>query len=236
MSGPWKEFWDTYRYNGTVSGDTLLEQVGRTVNGKPVDQDEFALSIRFVADKLALNADDVLLEYCCGNGLVSFELAKLVRRVLAMDFTAHLIESAQKFRNAGNIDYWLADALEPLPGRVGDEHPNKFVMAFALGHFQPHELDRILMNLRKVNAEGPVRFLMTGIPNADRQWDFYNTPERKARFLEQEARGDTIKDGIGRWWTATEIEQVAEPYGLRVETFQEPGRTNHFRMAALLLQ
>ena len=234
MNLSWKAFWDTYRYHGSISRDTLFEQVGRTINGRPVEPAEFALSIQFVEDKLALQADDVLVEYCCGNGLVSHELAKRVRQVYAFDFTEHLVESARKFRNSDNIEYRLADARAPLPDSLALRGPNKFLMAFALGHFQPDELDQILGNLKELVPSGPIRFLITGVPDAEKQADFYNTAERKARYLEQEAMGDIVKDGIGRWWTCSEIESIAARYRFSTQSFQEPGGTNHFRMAVLM--
>lgn len=232
MSTLWKSFWDKYRYDGVVSDETLFEQVGRTVNGRPVDALDFGRSIEFVVQTLRLQPDDVVVEYCCGNGLVTYEIGRLVREVFAFDFSEHLVDAARRFRQRENIQYWIADAFEPLPAEIRNRSPKKCLMSFALGHFDAEGLDRILANLYP--APGPQLFLFTGIPDMDKQASFYNTPERQARFRELSARGDVINDGIGKWWDRSEITAVAARHGLQARYFDEPGPSNQFRMAVLL--
>ena len=234
MTKQWKAFFEKSRFNGNISRDTLLEQVGRTINGKPVDQQEFDLSTLLAIEKLKLEKDDVLFEYCCGNGVVSYELSKHVRFLIGTDFTEHLIESANLYRSSENITYRQGNALDPIKKFIGDKIPNKFLMSFALAHFQPDELHTILADITSTIKNKPVSFLISGIPDEDQKWNFYNTPERKQRYLELSNKGDLIFDGIGRWWTANEIKDIAAKHGFSSEKFIEPGKTNHFRMAILL--
>jgi SAM-dependent methyltransferase len=232
MKTNWKSFWDSYRYDGTISESSLFDQVGRTVDGKPVSFDDFAETIEFVARTLDLKPEDVLLEYCCGNGLVTFDLALRVRQVLAFDFTEHLIDAARRFRLRDNVRYWVRDALEPLPQFVRDAGPTKCLMSVGLAHFDPAGFDRVLTNL---GAQlDPAPFLLIGIPDIEKQNAFYNTPERQLRLRRLEAQDDQINDGIGRWWHRREIEDVAAHHQLAARFFDDAGPSNHFRMAALL--
>jgi SAM-dependent methyltransferase len=234
MSKLWKDFWTTYRYDGTLSEERLFEQVGRTVNGKPIAPEAFALTGQQASDLLELGPDDVLFEYCCGNGLVTFELAQSVREVVAVDFTEHLIAGATQFRQRKNIRYVVGDALEPLEQWLNGARPNKFLMAAALQHFEPAGLDRILANICKVAAPGTFRFLLTSIPNDARKWTFYDTPQRKERYLANVAAGSVTNDGLGRWWTGDEISAIAVRHGLAVEIIEEPAALGSYRMSALL--
>jgi hypothetical protein len=105
-------------------------------------------------------------------------------------------------------------------------------MSFALAHFDCTGLERILDNLSAVLE--PTSFLLTGIPDIEKQHDFYNTPERAERFQQLRERGDVIHDGIGRWWSRSEISRISLTRGYEATFFAEPGPSNHFRMAALL--
>ena len=143
MSDSWKEFWSTYRFSGTIREDLLYEQVGRTLNGRPIPAGELELSVRFIRESLALDHEDVVLELCCGNGLISYELAGNVKRVIAIDFSDHLIQAAQQFRQHPNVVYGIGDALLPLQEWLQGEAPRKFLMANALAYFDPEDFDRI---------------------------------------------------------------------------------------------
>ena len=230
----WKSFWSSWRNDGTVSEDTLFQQVGRTVNGEPIAPQDFEATIEQVAQGLQLGPDDVLFEYCCGNGLVSLELARRVRHVIGVDFMEHLIEAARRFRAAPNVAYHVGDALQPIGPWLGDAVPNRYLMASALQHFEPEGLDTILANLCAVAKPGTFRFLLTGIPDDARKWNFYDTDERRARYTHNVAVGDTLNDGLGRWWTQEEIAAIAQRHGLGAQVAPEPEGISNYRMAALL--
>jgi SAM-dependent methyltransferase len=234
VSDLWKSFWSKYRHAGTVSEDTLFQQVGRTVNGEPIAPQDFAATIAQIEQALQLGPDDVLFEYCCGNGLVTHELARRVRHVVGVDFMEHLVEAARRFRAAPNIRYHVGDALQPIAPWLDGAVPDRFLMASALQHFEPAGLDTILANLCAVAKPGTFRFLLTGIPDDARKWNFYDTAERRARHEANVAAGDVLNDGLGRWWTQAEIAAIAQRHGLHAEVSPEPTEICNYRMAALL--
>jgi SAM-dependent methyltransferase len=234
MSEKWKQYYSRYRNEGGPTEDTLFQQVGRTINGAPISAAEFMATVEQIAGGLEIEPGHFVFEYCCGNGLVSLELARHVRRVVGTDFSAHLIEAAQRFRSAGNVRYHVADALDPIAPFLDGEVPDRFLMASALAHFDPDDLDRLLGQLLAVAKPGGFRFLITGIPDHSRKWNFYDTPERRARHEANLAQADPINDGMGRWWTAQEIEDLARKHGLSAEVVPEPVAICNYRMSALL--
>lgn len=235
MTQRWKRFWEEYRRAPVTRDDDLFVQVGRTIGGRAVSGPEFERSVEHVARALRLDERDVLFEFCCGNGLLTYELAARVDRVIASDFTEHLVETARSVRARPNVHYHVADALDPiaclLPSGV---LPTKYLMGHALAHFGPAELETVLANVCEATPPGTFAFLLTGIPDRDRMWNFYDTPERRARYEELRRRGDPLNDGLGRWWTAAELHRIAASRGLRADVRPEPEGLTDYRMDALL--
>src|SRR5437870_11257411 len=92
----WQQFWESYRKTEVRNEQDLYFEVGKTVNQQPISEAAFKLSIELVARYLELNADDKLLELCCGNGLMSLPLASLVSEIQAVDFAQHIITNVQR--------------------------------------------------------------------------------------------------------------------------------------------
>lgn len=233
MTGTWKQFYQNYRNKVAETEAELFTQVGRTVGGQPISREEFQRGVQHVIATLELETDDVVFEYCCGNGLVTFEIAPLVKRVSATDFTDHLIASANRFRQRENIDYHVRDALEPIVPLVGTLNPTKYLMSYALAHFDPEGLKIILQHILDASPKGSVAFLATGVPDGDRMLNFYNTPERQARQRYNEEAGNILNDGIGRWWDSSELVDVAHQFGLGVSVRPEPEGLSNYRMDVL---
>lgn len=55
----------------TCARDDFWSQVKRTVNGKPVSQDQIEMIVDAVISGLSLGMDDRLLDLCCGNGALT---------------------------------------------------------------------------------------------------------------------------------------------------------------------
>jgi ubiquinone/menaquinone biosynthesis C-methylase UbiE len=65
------------------------------------------------------NIYDTVLDVACGNGIVAFEYAKIVKHVTGIDITPAMIERAriiQKERNLDNLDWRIGD-ISTLPFR-----------------------------------------------------------------------------------------------------------------------
>lgn len=234
-SKDWKSFWRGYRTPVAHSEDDLFLQVGKTIDSKPIERAVLAQMVAAIVRSLKLTAQDRLLDLCCGNGLLSFELALTAAHVTSVDFAPHMIQAAHEFKMRPNIEYRVDDVLKPVDELVGSgARINKVLMNDSLAYFDADGLSRLLGNLQAYFGKEPVRFLMTGIPNYDLRWNFYNTPERRARFEDHERRGDDTNDGMGRWWRPQEITRICELRGLSVEISNQPYPISTYRMNALV--
>lgn len=231
----WQAFWNNYRTTVVRTEDDLYLQVGKTINRKPIAESVLHQMVAEIALSLKLHAGDHLLDLCCGNGLLSCRLAQKVRHVTGIDFAPHMIEAALNFKRRPNVEYRVGDVMKPIEKLVAPgPRITKVLMNDSLAYFESSGLDELLGNLLAYFGELDFRFLMTGIPNYELRWNFYNTPERKMRFAYHESQFDNTNDGMGRWWRSDEVEEVCRKHRLRVEIHNQPVSISTYRMNALV--
>ena len=65
----------------------LLRQVERTIGGMPEPQNQIELLISAIRRRLDLRREDILLDLCCGNGLITAQLSHWCRAVVGVDYS-----------------------------------------------------------------------------------------------------------------------------------------------------
>ena len=230
----WKEFWDGYRKGEITTEKDLFVEVGKTINKEPMSEAAFNLSIQLIARYLELNRNDQVLELCCGNGLMTLCLARLVREIRAVDFAQHLIDNARKFRYATNVQYVCAEVAGYIADLAANKTfvPSKILLGDALGYFEPNALASILASASNLTTHKFI-FAATGIPCDDLKWNFYNTPERVRRFEENQRLASNCNDGVGRWWHRQELERLARDQDLDLTINDQPTELSNFRVDAI---
>ena len=231
----WKKFWNHYRQIEAKSDDELLIQVGRTINSQPISHEKVKMTLNRIRDNLQLGSEDILLDFCCGNGFFTYELSKSIRYAYGVDFSENLIKSAIHNKNRNNIHYQVYDALTPCISYVNSGmHPNCFLMNAALAYFNPDQLCKILQNIKEVLAHNCCKFFITDIPNILLLQNFYNTPERYHRYMQNMAKQFNDNDGLGRWWDPCEIADSANKIGYQCDIIPQPISLSNYRMDVLL--
>ncbi len=228
----WEQFWQEWRNKEAANEEDLYFQVGLTVNQKPIEKVDFDEIYKSISDALALSSDDILAELCCGNGLITYELKDHVKQIYATDFAGHLIKAAKELKSAPNITYTrnnVFDFLENIKNS-GDAVPYKYLMSNALVYFTPADLKRILSLIIEITAGKPFLFYLKGVPNDQHKWNFYNTEERKQKYLQNIATGNFTNDGMGRWWQSEEIADLCKELNLKCEVWNADPQFSGFRM------
>ena len=226
MSSYWKYYYDS---NSRQFDGSLLKQVGKTVNGRDISELQMKIIVQNLANVLRLNDKDSVVDLCCGNGLITGQLAPHVKRVIGVDFTSGLIETAKTHNSLPNIEYVNSDVLRLAPGFfLGLK---KVVMYEALQHFSLEQFAKLLDELCSLGT-GSLVFLGS-IPNKEKLNVYYDTEERYAFYLQREGEG---KPHIGRWWLIEEIEQLVSTRGFKATLLlQEPTLyTAYYRFDVLL--
>ena len=231
----WKQFFQTYRIIDIAGDSDLLFQVGATVGGKPISAEQFHSLIESISVPLDLNEKDGLIDLCCGNGVKTYELSKLVKRVVGIDVSRPYIENAIRYKHQPNISYRVHDVmkLKTIIKQDDSKEYNKLLLYDCLAYLTPPDLDNLLAHLSRVKAI--IRILIGNVLDRDRKWKFFNTLNRRLMYFYQHAL--LGKDpGLGRWWTKNEVMMLAEKHGF-VCVFLEQNpilSTAHYRFDALL--
>jgi cyclopropane fatty-acyl-phospholipid synthase-like methyltransferase len=218
----WREYWTTYPRQ--FARTEFARQVKYTVGGKPVPEAELQASIALIRTRLEVGSSDTVLDLCCGNGLVTSELAKICGEVLGVDFSPTLIDVARDAHTAPNTTYVCQGASEFLttPETTGRRF-SKILMNGGLQYFKVGDLPVLINGMRNVLSDSGI-ILLTNVPDLRRKSVFYNTARRKLRNVWERARG---RDQMGTWWDMAMVERVAQNHGLDCRFF-----VTHSQMAA----
>ncbi len=236
----WQEYWDNFLLNRygkeeVKSEDDLYFQVARTVNRKPVAKEVFDAIIDGIIQDLALSQEDVLVDFCCGNGLFTYELKDQVKQIIGIDFSQSIIDTANKFRPAANITYCLGGVVEYMRSFAATWpgiRPNKYLMNDSLAYFSAADLENVLSAI--IGISGDFRFLVRGVPNDELKWNYYNTPDRKEFYANLIAKGDLTNDGLGTWWQPDDIREVCMKLNLQCIIRNQELPVSDYRMDIII--
>ncbi|HEU4402495.1 MAG TPA: class I SAM-dependent methyltransferase [Candidatus Polarisedimenticolia bacterium] len=222
----WTRHWTTYPLR-FPPGDHL-RQVGKTVGGRPISEEQVDRIVTDIERGLGLEPNDVVLDLCCGNGLLTARIARRCRRVLGVDLSEPLLRVAERDHRPDNVAYARLPALQaarlPLPPGV---RFNKVLMYEALQHFRTADLPSLLDAILALVGEGFVLFFGS-VPDRALRRRFYDTPRRRLVSL---ARALLGRDAIGTWWERGVLRRALEDRGLEA-LFLEQSRelhTSHYR-------
>lgn len=230
----WKLFWNQYRKIEPQTEEDLLVQVGRTINSVPISSVNSEIIFHRLKENLALFPEMALLDLCCGNGIYTYKLAALVRHAVGVDFSEHLIKAARAKKNRNNLRYIVGDATDTFSNYLEPEElPDRILMNAALAYFDTRQLQQILQNAFKNDLKQDIRFLATDVPYFPLMDNFYNTPERRQRYQENQKKLFNDNDGLGRWWTQEEIEFCAMTQNVEFQILSQPQELSNYRVDIL---
>lgn len=226
MTSYWKNIYETVSRDPEYS---LLEQVGKTLNGKPLPEDQVQLIAQSAARALQLAPHDFLVDLCCGNGLITERIAPLVGRARAVDFSEGLIEVAKANSRSANIAYECGDILNLGAGYFSGTQ--KILMNESLQHFMPADLGVLLDQMVDL-AQGSLVYF-GGIPDREKLEVYYDTPEKMAFYEMREREG---RPHSGTWWLRTDIAKIAAERGFKTTIVAQDAAmvTSYYRFDVLL--
>ncbi len=227
----WQKFWNDYP--AAVAETDFLVQVGHSIDGKPYDATQFAAMVSQVRNGLNLGQDDLLLDLCCGNGIVTRQLALHCRYVTGADFSTVLIDRAITHHSAPNLRYRVIDALRLDAAEFpGEAFFSRIGMYAALQHFRNEDLVPLLRGMLAHAAPGAILFI-GGILDERRIDAFLDTAEKRRAYEAYRTGG---RDRLGTWWKPDELQAAAAALGLTCEiddsSSGRPG--GHYRFDARL--
>lgn len=205
----WKEFWNQKSLEGNAQ-----KQVGRVKNGVVMPLQTLNLIADDIKQKIELQTNDALLDVCCGNGLLSAELARYCKQVTAVDFSEMLINEAKINHTDSNILFKQADALNLQL----DQQFDKIVLYFSFQYFDTYQKGfEVINNLNKHMKPGAV-LLIGDVPDLAKRDVYYDSFSKKLRLLKQNMFG---QNDMGKFWSETEMNRICQSLGLKGEFVQQ---------------
>lgn len=183
----WKNFWNE---NPIIHKENPQQQVGRTINGKPISDELWKQTLMFLAHQLQLNSQDILLDIAAGSGMISIPFSQQVKEVVALDISEKLLENIHE----KNIQTLVADAREVV---FQPEKFTKVILYFALQHFSWEECVQLFKNIYHFTAKNGIVYI-GDIPNINQLFDFHNTNDWKNAYFMSLENNQPI---IGTWFT-----------------------------------
>ena len=112
---------------------------------------------KFFVDNIT--ESDTVLDVGCGNGALSYDIAKKAKKIIGIDLNKENIKTAKKKYSAINIEYIIGDATKDLPNQKFD--------AVILSNVLEH-IERRTDFLRKIKKLAPK--ILIRVPMLDRDW------------------------------------------------------------------
>ncbi|MDR0604777.1 MAG: class I SAM-dependent methyltransferase [Bacteroidales bacterium] len=204
MLNYWKNYW-----NSISILDGLQNQVGRRHKKEPIQDDIFKKTLGFIEDNMQFTMDSVLLDLCCGNGLLSIPFSKKVRKVTAVDFSEPLL----KVLKNGIEDQHIQN-IEIMYGDINtmtfpQEKYSHILIYFALQHFSEQETIFLFEKAYQCLQPNGI-FYLGDIPDRSKLWDFANTDEYVNMYF------DSVKNAtpaIGNWFLSEDLSKLAHYTG-----------------------
>ena len=224
------EYWKShYDAAGLEPGLLLLQQVGKTVHGKPVSEEQIDLIVNGICRNLRLDRRDSVLDLCCGNGLLTSKLAPIVDRITGIDYSQHLIEIANVHNTASNVTYICRNIIEL--DEMQFAHAGKILMYEALQHLSVQDCHDLAGMLRKTRRGTCA--LIASIPDRTKLGSYYDTQEKMDFYLRCEREN---RPHMGRWWFRQELTEIADAHGLSMRPLEQDPRlyTAYYRFDVLL--
>ena len=226
MDEYWKHLYDSLSKSPDTS---LLEQVGKTLNGAPLPEEQLTLIVDSAVEALNLSKQDLFVDLCCGNGIITERIAPLVRRAWGIDQSAGLIAAAQRHSNAENVEYIVAEAIHVDPHLFSGLR--KYLINESIQHFTTEYLDNVLHAMSRLESGSMI--YLSGIPDLEKIKLYYDTPAKIAFYESREREG---KPHSGKWWLRSDIEQIARNRGFRTRIVPQKYEmvTHYYRFDILL--
>lgn len=214
-------------------GETeFLKQVHKTVGGQPITAEQFNAQLSAINNALKLHSEDVVLDLCCGNGVITTEMAKTCRTIVGIDFSEPLIRLANIYNRPENTVYYCMSVTDEAVKSISERPFTKVYMYEAFQHFAVDDLPKLL-NIVNLISRPNVVFFVGGIPDEDRLWDFYDTEERRKEYIRRKSLN---QDPIGTWWKQEKLKEVCKENGFSCDILiQNPIlHSAHYRFDACI--
>ena len=210
----WKTFWD----KKAALNANPQAQVGRIRGGLSLSEKVSEEIIDHIVDKLDLQANDSLLDLCCGNGFLTSKLSKHCKKIVAIDLSTEQIRQAKKQFSAANISYHTGNVTQSNFYH-SDEKFDKINLFFAFQYFDHFQLGKkAITGILPYLKDGGTIFI-GDVPNRKYLNRFYPNLFQQIRYHIHQLLG---RNPMGKFWSEKEMQRIARDLGLKLSILPQP--------------
>lgn len=206
MNMNWNKYWQE---NYILGEQNPHKQVGRTLKGKIISIENWDRSVDEIIKNINLNDKHVVLDLCCGNGLLSKEIAPKCKNLTSVDYSKKLLDNF--VTNAKNIEKINSDALEL---NFDNERFDVIIIYFAIQHFTEKEAIEIIGKCKKWLKTDGLLFI-GDIPDLTKKWQFYSNKKYRQNYIRSIVEEDPI---IGTWFDKEYFISIGDYYNFSKTT------------------
>ena len=145
-----KDNFDFDNYSRTFKDDDFLRQTMRTINGKPVPDEQLNLVRERIDSSLSLEKRDHVLDLCCGNGHLAKPFLTKVESYTGVDSSENLIRVAKIYlANPPKVNFICQDANLFIKSIGNENNFTKMLWYGSCQYFRDEEVLHILKILNK---------------------------------------------------------------------------------------
>jgi ubiquinone/menaquinone biosynthesis C-methylase UbiE len=187
------------------------EQVGRTYKKQSITNNVWMKTLDFVYQKMGLSDDSVLLDLCCGNGMLSVPFARKVKSIVAVDFSEPLLQILKSKTNndINNITILHKDINKISVSDLCVWGFSHAIIYFSIQHFTEREAILLFEKMFKCLKPNGI-FYIGDVPDRVKLWQFANTDEYAKMYFESVKNEAPV---IGTWFLQEDLLKMAHYAG-----------------------
>ncbi len=211
----WKKKWDLHPRK--FREHDFERQVEATVGGQPYSAGQIEAMTERIAAAMDLQPGDVVLDICCGNGLLTSKLATRCTRIVGLDFSEPLLAVARRHHHPPNVKYLFRDVLrldQLDPTEIGPI--DKALMIGALQYFSKGQFEAILDDLFTRDPPRVKMLFLGNVLNRAAKWTMINSARKKIMYAYYLL---SRKDALGTFWQQSYMKSVCQRRELDCEFY-----------------
>lgn len=195
---------------------SFWEQIKRTVNGKPVSEQDINMIVDQIKRSLKPRSSDNLLDLGCGNAALASYIFECVDGYYGVDFSEYLIGVAREFfGNQRSTHYYCDDIVSFSNSFLNPEVIDKVLIYGVISYLPKQEVEQLITTISERFCSCQ-RVFIGNVPSREYADAFF-----KRRAVE-DYQLDDPKSAIGVWWTPEEFEEIGGCRGFDVEILTMP--------------
>ena len=201
----WTEFWRAHGHSAVDADEHV--QVLRTFNKQPITKELWQSTLTYLDQLFQVGTDDDFLDLCCGNGLLTNHFALHSRHATAVDISPDLIASLNRC-GLQNVTTQCSDIREI---EFAEGAFSRILLYAGIQYLTEGEVVQLFRKIFRWLRPGGLIFI-GDIPDRSRIWDFYNSPERRTLYFENQVINEDV---VGTWFDVSWLLNLAESTGFQ---------------------